>query len=115
MDFLVGPVGAERTKGSRTDNASLEKAQDVMKKHAIGSMLNEHDPVAVSEWAHAICHDITVAEAAEALGVEPSRSAVINALVGSLPSNTCEVAKKICESKLLDGPSRTDKSQRSRA
>jgi hypothetical protein len=69
-------------------------------KQAIGQMLDEHDPAAVSEWARAICRTVTVEEAAESLGVEPTMSAVLDALVGSLPDNTRGVARSICESQL---------------
>jgi hypothetical protein len=65
-----------------------------------GAHIDEDNLVSVEEWARGICRGVTVAEAAEDLHVEPSLTAVIDALTRSLPASTRERAAEICRAGL---------------
>jgi hypothetical protein len=53
------------------------------------------------EWARGICRGVKVSAAAEALNVEPSLPAVIEALTGSLPPLAQSRAAAICREELV--------------
>lgn len=63
--------------------------------------VDNSDLVSVEEWAKGICRGVSVKEAAEALNVDPTLSAVVNDLTESLPESTRRRAAEICRAELI--------------
>lgn len=54
-------------------------------------------------WAHSICHGLDIDAAAEAMNVEPTRDAVVDALTKSLPSDLRGEVVDVCLKALAAG------------
>jgi hypothetical protein len=88
---------------------SAKEAQHIMHKDWSGGFVDSTNPVAVDKWAHEMCRDVDLKQAATALSTEPTVASVAKKLIGNISDDVAiqQAALQSCEAELRKANSGT--------